>query len=226
MAKSKNEPVVTGKEETTTPKSSTLASIAQGVEPTPVLIAPQQPPVPVVITAPDGVTPVPVPSLGAEANTAPGEFSPVAGYISEGQAPAIAPPALEGSTPVNVTVISPAPPLATVIKGEGVTLTPTTTEEEDATTAGQRKVNLIWEDTQRWIALMVVGAGVFINSVIIIIVVLLNKEVSTTQLALISISLQFINLTTGIVIGFYFSRTNHTAKSGIGPQKEYPYTGR
>lgn len=114
----------------------------------------------------------------------------------------------------------------TVIKGEGTTLSPTTTEEEDITTEGQRIINRLWGRTQSSIALMVVVSGVTINSVVILMIIFLNKEVSVTQLSLIPISLQFINLTTGIVIGFYFSRTNHTAKGGIGPQKQYPYTGR
>lgn len=196
-------------------------------EPLPVLVAAEQPPIPMVQIAPDGVTPVPVPSLGAEANTLPGESSPVAGYIPEGDVSPLPPPtSTPTSTPVSVTVVSPPPPPILVTKGEGATLSPTTTEEEDVTTEGQRKINLIWEHTQSQIAKVVVFAGVIINALVVMLVVFLDREVTTPQLSLISISLQFINLTTGIVIGFYFSRTNHTAKGGVGPQKEYPYTGR
>lgn len=151
---------------------------------------------------------------------------------------ATAPPVAPTGTPVNVTVLAPPAPTATVTKGEGTTLTPTTTEEEDVASeskrqaqaemsAGQRAINQIWEKTQSWIAMMVVASGVLINSIIITAIVFLNKEVSVTQLALISISLQFINLTTGIVIGFYFSRTNHSAQGGVGLKPpEAPYTGR
>lgn len=125
-----------------------------------------------------------------------------------------------------MTVNAPAPPAPTVVKGEGHTLAPTTTEEQDVTTQGQRDINKIWELTQSYIALLVVVAGVLVNSVIITAIIFFNKETSVTQLALISISLQFINLTTGIVIGFYFSRTNHQAVGGVGPKTEFPYTGR
>lgn len=38
-------------------------------------------------------------------------------------------------------------------------LTPTTTEQQDLTVAGQRKVNLIWEFTQASIAILVVVAN-------------------------------------------------------------------
>lgn len=129
-------------------------------------------------------------------------------------------------TPVQMTVIAPSAPAPTVTKGEGTTLAPTTTEEQDVTTEGQRRINLIWETTQSRIALLVVVAGVAVNSAIVTAIIFFNREVSVNQLALISISLQFINLTVGIVIGFYFSRTNHAAKGGIGPKTEYPYTGR
>lgn len=198
------------------------------VEPTPVLITAEQPPVPVVITAPDGITPIPIPSLGVEANTPPGESSPVPGYVPSPEEKHISAPSETAiGTPVNVTVVAPAPLPPTVIKGEGITLSPKTTEEQDAVTESQRKINLIWENTQSYIAIMVVVAGVMVNSILVTAIIFFNKEASVTQLSLISISLQFINLTTGIVIGFYFSRTNHSAKGGIGPKEDqYPYTGR
>jgi len=105
-------------------------------------------------------------------------------------------------------------------------LTPTTTFQQDLTTQGQRTINLIWEKTQSRIALLVVVIGFLINSLLVTLVVLFNKEVSITQLALISICLQFINLTVGIVIGFYFSRTNHAAIGGIGEKPSQEYKGR
>lgn len=186
-------------------------------EPTPVKIVPDQPAITVIQVAPDGVTPVPIPALGIEANTPPGGDAPV------GQPTPVA----ATGTPVNVTVMAPRPLAPTVTKGEGTTLSPTTTEEQDTVTAGQREINRIWERTQSWIALMVVFAGVMVNSVIVTAIIFFNKETSVTQLALISISLQFINLTTGIVIGFYFSRVNHQATGGVGPKpQEGPYVGR
>lgn len=128
--------------------------------------------------------------------------------------------------PVPVFLSKGAEALSTVTKGEGTTLSPTTTEEGDRVTAGQRHINLIWENTQSRIALMVVAVGIAVNSLVVVFVVFFNKEVSVTQLALVTIPLQFINLTTGMVIGFYFSRTNHSAQGGIGPKPDGPYLGR
>lgn len=194
--------------------------------PLPVLVAAEQPPIPMMQIAPDGVTPVPIPSLGEAANTPPGADTPVGRAGATETLVAPVPQAAVG-TPVNMTVVAPPPPPITVIKGEGTTLSPTTTEQQDVVTEGQRRVNLIWERTQSWIALLVVIAGVLVNSAIITAIIFFNKETSVTQLALISISLQFINLTTGIIIGFYFSRVNHQAIGGVGPQpQEGPYVGR
>lgn len=131
--------------------------------------------------------------------------------------------------PLSVVVQRPdqAPPRPDVVKGEGATLAPTTTEQDDLVTEGQRNINLIWETTQSRIALMVVVAGVLLNSVLVLMIIVGSKEVSVTQLSLISISLQFINLTVGIVIGFYFSRTNHTKTGGTGQKpQDGAYTGR
>lgn len=129
--------------------------------------------------------------------------------------------------PVVMASEPPKPLPVTVVKGEGTTLLPTTTEEGDRVTAGQRHINLIWENTQSRIALMVVVSGVLLNSFVVLLIVFFNREVSVTQLSLISICLQFINLTVGIVIGFYFSRVNHQAIGGVGPKPvEPPYQGR
>lgn len=95
---------------------------------------------------------------------------------------------------------------------------PDTTRQQDLVVAGQRTVNLLWEKTQARIALWVIGVGMFVNSLLIVALVLIQKDVSVDRLAVISIALQFINLTAGIVIGFYFSRTNHTNIGGVGPK--------
>jgi len=105
-------------------------------------------------------------------------------------------------------------------------LAPRTTTQQDLTTAGQRKINLIWETTQSRIAIFVVGVGVLLNVVLVICLIFFNRDVTVNQLALITICLQFINLTAGIVIGFYFSRTNHAAIGGIGEKPRQPYEGR
>lgn len=98
----------------------------------------------------------------------------------------------------------PLPPLAPPIP-------PTTTHQEDLTTAGQRKINLIWEWTQAFIAMIVVIGYIIIASWCMI----KGKEIPSS-----------ISLLTGNVIGFYFSRTNHAAIGGIGIKPEGPYVGR
>lgn len=89
-------------------------------------------------------------------------------------------------------------------------LSPTTTEQEDITTAGQRKVNLIWEYTQAIIALSVVictmVAGLKIGN---------GGQIPT-----------IFSVAFGTVVGFYFSRTNHQAIGGIGKKPEQKYEGR
>lgn len=185
-----------------------------------------------------------VPKVDAEVTPAPVEVVasiPISVQIAPESLASLGAPPAGTAEPVTVATATPlgtpshattttttttAPPPLTVTKGEGVTLSPTTTEAEDDTAEGQRSINFIWERTQSYIALMVVVAGVVVNSAIITAIIFFNKEASVTQLALISISLQFINLTTGIVIGFYFSRTNHSARGGVGPKPEFPYTGR
>lgn len=128
----------------------------------------------------------------------------------------------EGITPVNI--VSTEKPIPVMIEGtlaastldsklvtkeSAQTLAPNTTEEMDAVTAGQRKVNLIWEHTQRAIAVFSVFAAIIINASVIIIVLINIRDMTVDQLGVISMCLQFINLTAGIIIGFYFSRTNH-----------------
>lgn len=189
-------------------------------QPLPVIITEAQSPISVIQVAPDGVTPVPISGLGDAENTPSGSDKPVGGSTPKTEH-------YPTGAPTTMTVSAPRPPRPDVVKGEGATLAPTTTEQQDVTTAGQRYINRVWEFTQSAIALMTVISGVLINSIIIFFVILKDAEVSTSQLSLISISLQFINLTTGIIIGFYFSRTNHSAQGGVGPKvADAPYTGR
>ncbi len=77
----------------------------------------------------------------------------------------------------------------------------TTTMEQDRRSAGQRKINRLWEYTQSAIAvsvtLAVLYAAVFV------------KDMAMGQ---------FIFLTSleSLIIGFYFGRTNHTRTGGVG----------
>lgn len=99
--------------------------------------------------------------------------------------------------PVEITKALPVPP--------------TTTEQEDIASQeeraalhrmrdGQRRISLIWEVTQAIIAVMITMAVVYIA------VTGKVSEVLTNSFFLI--------------IGFYFSRTNHTKVGGIGPIRE------
>lgn len=93
---------------------------------------------------------------------------------------------------------------------------PTTTQEEQSVTAGQRVVNLLWENTQSKIAIWTVASSIALNATLCLSVIFLNFQITNNQMAVISLCIQPITLTTGIVIGFYFSRTNHTAIGGTG----------
>lgn len=68
--------------------------------------------------------------------------------------------------------------------------------EQERKTAGQRKVNLVWEVTQALVALLVTGATIYCA--------ILGKE--STLLG---------NAFT-LIIALYFVRTNHTKVGGIG----------
>ena len=71
-----------------------------------------------------------------------------------------------------------------------------TTSEQDRTTAGQRRINLIWETTQACIAVLIVIANV---------IAAFYLPAQNTLLA----NAFFL------VIGFYFGRTNHTRVGGV-----------
>jgi hypothetical protein len=82
------------------------------------------------------------------------------------------------------------------IEKQHKSMAPTTTEQEDITTAGQRRVNLIWEFTQAFIAVSITWAVIYIT------VKQLESEVLTNAFFLI--------------VSMYFVRTNHTLIGGIG----------
>lgn len=92
-------------------------------------------------------------------------------------------------------------------------IAPKTTVQEDLTTAGQRRVNLIWEYTQAAIAVLVVSAnmGAALYNTI---------QGKPGEVSMILSSALFL------VVGFYFARTNHQAIGGIGPKPTQPYEGR
>lgn len=85
-------------------------------------------------------------------------------------------------------------------------LAPTTTTQQDLTVAGQRKINLIWEYTQAAIAIAITLAIIFCAV----------KKVESQELR----NAWFL------IIGFYFSRTNHAQIGGIGDKPVQEYKGR
>lgn len=94
-------------------------------------------------------------------------------------------------------------------------LPPNTTVQDDITKAGQRRVNLIWEYTQAGIALSVVACNLLV----------------AVSLALSGSKNEFppvLSNTLFLVVGFYFSRTNHQAIGGIGKKAyaDQEYHGR
>lgn len=78
--------------------------------------------------------------------------------------------------------------------------------QDNLTTAGQRRINMIWEFTQATIAILITVAFVYCEI----------KKVDS-----IAVRMGF-----SLIIGFYFSRTNHAAIGGIGRKPSEKYMGR
>jgi len=79
-----------------------------------------------------------------------------------------------------------------------------TTSEQDRKTAGQRRVNIIWESTQAAIAITVTGATLYVSAQLAL------KDAGQTAAFLLLSNAFFL------VIGFYFGRTNHQRQGGVG----------
>lgn len=98
----------------------------------------------------------------------------------------------------------------------------TTTFQQDATLAGQRNVNIIWETTQAKVALYVILGSMIIDGLAVLLSMMLKTDFTAAQ----ALALGFVNSLASGVISFYFSRTNHAAIGGVGNKKESEYTGR
>lgn len=93
-------------------------------------------------------------------------------------------------------------------------LPPDTTRQQDLTTAGQRRVNLIWEYTQALISILVIVP---------------NMIVGTAQGLGLTPAREYpiiLSSSLFLVVGFYFSRTNHAAIGGVGTKPMEEYKGR
>lgn len=138
--------------------------------------------------------------------TPPGEVKVAVSLSSDG---AVAEPPLPEKVPL----------LPNVQAGKGLTLHPTTTEAEDQVTAGQRRINLIWESTQSAIAILVTGITVYVLARVSVSL----SDVTSNQL----IAAMQLNVMATLILSFYFSRTNHAAIGGIGRKPEMEeYRGR
>lgn len=95
-------------------------------------------------------------------------------------------------------------------------LPPTTTYQEDIVLAGQRKVNLIWEYTQAFIAIITVIGNVIVAGYFAI------ARLPANEYPLVLSSCLFL------VVGSYFQRTNHQRIGGLGPKStdNQKYEGR
>lgn len=89
--------------------------------------------------------------------------------------------------------------------------------EQDALTfAGQREINIMWESTQKRIALWTMGAFL-VDCVLVAVGQLMGIEVEIPP------SLAGV---VGYVVGAYFNRTNHKNLGGVGVQPPHSETGR
>lgn len=132
---------------------------------------------------------------------------------------------MDKSEAMPVVIAKEEPGQAHIVnKGEGKTLAPQTTEQQDLTTAGQREINVLWEKTQARIALSVVFFTVFVNGALTLTLIITKGDLTGSQ----AIGVSFLNMICGIVISFYFSRTNHAAIGGVGskPTDTQEYKGR
>lgn len=89
-----------------------------------------------------------------------------------------------------------------------VHLPPTTTEEENIVTAGQRRVNIMWESTQRLIALIITCFTTMALFIVAVGIRQVDDKQANALMQLVAMTL--------LVLGFYFSRTNHTNTGGTG----------
>jgi len=83
-------------------------------------------------------------------------------------------------------------------------ISPTTTDEQNRKSLGQRRINLVWEITQAIIALAVTGQTLRVSAY-------LAMAQNGQTAAFLLLSNAFF-----LVIGFYFGRTNHQRSGGVG----------
>lgn len=97
--------------------------------------------------------------------------------------------------PLAVTLDEQKKKGSTVKKSDHRTLAPNTTAQDDLITAGQRRVNLIWEFTQAIIAISITWAIIYCS------IKDIERDVLTNAFFLI--------------VSMYFVRTNHKLIGGV-----------
>lgn len=103
---------------------------------------------------------------------------------------------------------------ATVVTAEGHTVAaPTTSAEQDRGTAGQRQVNLLWENTQAKIAIAVVYVVLVVAGLLSLTAML--PWATERQIALAITAFMLLSSLSTLVIGFYYGRTNHQKIGGV-----------
>lgn len=106
-------------------------------------------------------------------------------------------------------VVTPDVPVEAPKVGD-LNTAPTTTAAQDMVTAGQRTINLIWENTQMKVALSVIWAALLVSAILAV----AGKILGTPDLQLAAIV--FLFGVANLVTGFYFGRTNHSRTGGVG----------
>lgn len=88
-------------------------------------------------------------------------------------------------------------------------------DESILKTAGQRRINFLWEVVQAFIAVEVMSTVLYVCAVKAI----EGDNTDSSNAAAIA-ALVFLTGAANLVIGFYFSRTNHTKTGGVGTRME------
>jgi len=99
---------------------------------------------------------------------------------------------------------APDKPNVMILPGGQPIAAPTTTEEEDRATVGQRRINLLWETTQSIVAVTVTTATLYVAARLAL------KDNGDTAAFLLLSNVFFL------VLGTYFNRTNHVKIGGVG----------
>jgi hypothetical protein len=120
-----------------------------------------------------------------------------------------APAALPVIQPGQAGAVTAAKPDVMILPSGQPVAAPTSTEEEDRVSAGQRQVNLIWENTQMRVALSVIWSALAVAAALAI----FGKHIGSPDIQLAAVV--FLFGVANLVTGFYFGRTNHQKIGGV-----------